>query len=874
MVRMKRPLSLAYKILLAFLAVLLPIVLAFFLGIENTRKHVEEIILDELRSVSEARAGRLDLFLEVLRNRMTDFASDGIIKNELELAVKGGLAENPALSAYLVGNKLPIVRDIDRLSVINYSGVTVASTNRSVIGRAQQGEEFFEKGLEGTTVAVRPSGLEGRPELAVASPVFGRANGRPRGAIAGFVPLEDIDDFFMGERRVAIDAAALSSGVEYRSLDIYLVGRDRLMLTRSPLADLPPLEQRVDTEAVSACFDRGRDYSGFYPDYRGIEVAGSSICMPSYGWVFITEVDREEAMRPVRDIRLVGMATFAVTAFLLSGLFAFFFRVIVRQLRRLAASSRQIAAGNYDISLPVGSMDEIGVLTSSFNDMARQVKDRSVALRASEERFRAIMDNTINIVYLKSPDGSYQFINKRYEELFRLRNEDVRGMTDHDIFPKEIADAFRANDLKALASPVPLEFEEIAPVDGHRVYISVKFRLTDAGGAPYALAGISTDITELKRSQEALRKSEASLANAQRIAHIGNWDWDIPGDELAWSDEVYRIFGLDPDEFGATYEAFIGYVHPEDREFVMREVNDAVMYGKPYSIDHRVLLSDGTEKIVHEQGEVVFDESGRPLRMSGTVQDITDRKRAEEEVIRLNEELEARVEERTRQLQAANQELESFSYSVAHDLRSPLRVIDGFSRIVLKDYEGTLDEAGRDHLQRIHGASARMGQLIDALLKLSQVMRAGLKKEDVDITALSWAVADELVKGQPSRSAEFVIAEGMTARGDASLLRLVLENLIGNAWKFTSKKEAARIEVGLETGEAGQAFFVRDNGAGFDMKYADRLFNPFQRLHGDAEFPGTGIGLATVHRIIRRHGGRIWAVGQKGQGATFYFTIQ
>jgi PAS domain S-box-containing protein len=1001
-VRMKRSFPLAYKILLAFIAVLLPIIIVFFLSLNSTRKHVEELILDDLRSISEARAGELFLFFEIMRNRVIDFASDGVIRDEFEKAVRAGVSESRPLSEYIVANKFPLEKSFFRISVINTSGVTIASTNSGAIGNVQSEEEFFLNGIEGITISMREKGLRGVPELAVATPVHSRSDGKLLGVIVGFVTLEKLEAVFMGTPELAEEDIKWSALSSYKSLDIYLVNRDRLMLTKSPLAQLPPLKQKVATAPVEACFEKGQDYSGYYTDYRGVDVAGSSICMLPYRWVFVAEVDTKEALHPVREIRLYGLVTMIVAIALISALVAFFYRVAVKQLRRLAASSREMAAGNYDITLPVESEDEIGVLTDSFNNMARQVKERNQALRESEARFRAIMDNTINVVYLKSPDGRYIFINRIYEALFHVSNEGVRGKTDHDLFPREVADVFRENDQKALESPAPLEFEETVPFDGRRIYLSVKFRLLDESGKPYALAGISTDITELKRSQEALRRSEASLANAQRIAglgsweydltamkgswseetyslfgirkeewtngyddfmrvlhpdykdmvlrtietscstgraysmdykiirpdgtqrfmheegevvcvdeipvklsgtvqditgrvaaeaalrrseaslanaqriaHIGNWDWDIVTNELIWSDEIYRIFGVAPKEFGATYDAFLGYVHPDDREFVMSSVSKALSDRMPYSIDHRVVLGDGAERIVHEQGEVTFDESGKAVKMSGTVQDITERKRAEEEVRKLNIELEKRVADRTRELQEAYQELEAFSYSVAHDLRAPLRIIDGFTRILLKEYQEKFDDTGRDYMARVSGASQRMGQLIDALLKLAHVMRTGITREEVDLSAFSENVAEELRKAEPGRRAVFSIAGGMAAKGDPSLLRLVLENLIGNAWKFTSKKEEASIEVGVEQAEDGGAvYFVRDNGAGFDMKYADRLFNPFQRLHAEMEFPGTGIGLSTVQRIIQRHGGRIWAIGQKDRGATFYFTLQ
>ena len=389
------------------------------------------------------------------------------------------------------------------------------------------------------------------------------------------------------------------------------------------------------------------------------------------------------------------------------------------------------------------------------------------------------------------------------------------------------------------------------------------------------VASVFDEMAEsLEEREHQARASEARFTNIVNLAADAIISMDEEQRILIFNQGAERIFGYPAAEvvgqpLDMLLPAHLAQTHREHVHRFAAEPEAARGMSRRAEIHGR--RKDGTG-FSAEASISKVKENGN-LRFTVFLRDISARKRVEDEIRQLNVSLEQRVRERTAQLEDANKELESFSYAVSHDLRTPLRGIDGFSQALMEDYADKLDDQGKGYLQRMRAASQRMAELIDDMLRLARVTRAPMQPEPVDLNTLAHSIIAEFQRTQPQRPVDVVIESGLNAAGDPKLLRVLLENLLANAWKFTGKQPHPRIELGARHDNGTPVYFVRDNGVGFDMKYAHKLFGAFQRLHAVTEFPGTGIGLATVQRIVHRHGGRTWAEGTEGNGATFFFTL-
>jgi PAS domain S-box-containing protein len=518
---------------------------------------------------------------------------------------------------------------------------------------------------------------------------------------------------------------------------------------------------------------------------------------------------------------------------------------------------------------------------SNLVAVIRDITDRNqaeIALRESEEQLRLAIEATKLGTWQLDLRTRERKWSERSKELFHLppsvhlTDELVLSLVhpeDRPRLEKAIPHALEPASGGELRS----EFRINIPGQLEARWIESQGHVLYENDEPAQMIGTMLDITDRKHSELALEAEKQLLRTLIDILPDYIYLKDLDSKFLASNEACAKLMGqsLPADLVGKTDAEF----YPKALAQQFREDELKVLSGTPLLNKEEVFLRpDGVTELLLTTKLPIKNREGKITGLVGYGRSISAERKAEAEIRKLNNELEERVQQRTAQLQAAVKELEAFSYSVSHDLRAPLRHINGFSKALLEDYGDQLDEQAKYYLREVRGASNQMAQLIDDVLDLARVSRTEMHQEKVNLTELAETVFSEVRKSDKGRNIVFHVTEGMEAIGDRRLLRIVMNNLLGNAWKFTSKKANAEITFGQELRDGELVYFVRDNGAGFDMKYVNKLFGVFQRLHTATEFEGTGIGLATIQRIVERHGGKVWAEGVVNEGATFWFTLK
>jgi len=551
-----------------------------------------------------------------------------------------------------------------------------------------------------------------------------------------------------------------------------------------------------------------------------------------------------------------------------------------------------VTTGNYDVA-PRSQKREIEALKEELREtreildairsgaadalvVARNGKEMVYTLENADKPFRIFLEEMQEGAVTVDRNGLVVYANRRFADFVGAPLESVMGSSFHDhvcTADQALVQGFLRNQ-SGHAEKI-----EVSLRVGHQlvpVFLTASPFCIDDTPAGKFLCIVVTDLTS-QRTVEAAAAVDREWKNRYEavVRASGHllYDWNPHTDDVLFGGDIERCIGYSLAEMSRDGKRWEDLVHPEDAQRFQTERMRAVAQKGPFNLEYRILHQDGTVRHLQDNGYPLIDAAGNVTNVVGFRVDVTERKRDEERIRQMNNELERRVLERTAELQFANKEMEAFCYSISHDLRAPLRSIRGYSEIVLQEFGSKLDSRGEDFLKRACDSAAYMNQLLDDLLRLSVISRGELQREETDLSEMARKIIATLKTADPNRQVNLKIGRDLRVRGDARLLQIALSNLLSNAWKFTGRKPNATIEFDLIERAGERVFFVRDNGEGFDMEWKHRLFGVFERLHSANDFPGTGIGLAIVQRIIQRHRGRIWAEGKRGEGASFYFTL-
>jgi PAS domain S-box-containing protein len=797
-------------------------------------------------------------------------------------AVSGG--DMTACAAYLRKLQSQSPQALGTFGLLDASGRIICRANPAPSPFVSADRLFFRNAMATGRFSVGEftiSRASGRPVLTFGLPVFDDGVATPKGVAYVAVDVGQADENL---RRLTL-ASGMTLLVADRTGIVIAAAGPNAAKVGSPLPH----------DFLKTALDQAQSLTGTRTDAQGTEwiLGVKPIGRADEGRLFVAGlISRDDVVAPSAARLWMQLGALAIITFVAAALaWALGDRVLVQPVRRLLGRIDALSHDEFPLVEPAkaGSLNELRELDLRLVGVARRLAERALQ-RDGAMAEMAHQKNLLESVFEGMAEGVLVVDHQgRVLQLNSAARQILGGLTDlasHNDYIRLKPEALGIYLLDG-TTPCPPEQRPVTrAIAGEGVE---NFRFVVRGvlsrglerviqGSARPLAGLDGrqagavvvffDITAAWRAERELRESEARYRTLFEANPHPMWVYDRETLRfLTVNDAAVQKYGYTSDDFHAMTIADIR--PPQDLPALHDRMGEIDVVSGPHSTRH--VLRDGSEIWV-EVSSHSLDYNGRPARMV-LAHDVTNLLDAQLQLQHLNETLERRVHERTSQLAVSNKELESFSYSVSHDLRAPLQVIDGFGRALLAQHAGSLDDRGRHYLDRIRDNTRQMSNLIDDLLSLARVTRSEIRAERVDLSARAETIVERLRQRFPLREITVEIEPGMVVPGDPVLLGVLLENLIGNAWKFTSRVSEARVRVGSRA-EAGETvFWVSDNGAGFDMAYISKLFTPFQRLHAERDFEGTGIGLATVHRIVARHGGRVWAEATPGQGATFHFTL-
>ena len=849
--------------LLAIVPILVFSCLAYYAG----RRAIETEVSNHLVSTNLLKGNELYRWIDDNKRSLEELAQRPLVAQYSALLAghNSSTAEYAAARESLVAEHLlPRVssgRGFTELFIIcPRHGIILASSDALQEGKYRDEEPFYTQGKTGTYVyGVYFSPSREQLALTIGTPVRDR-QGNLAGVLAGQLNLGDLSAIISAQSGLSL------------SEDTYLVNASNFFITEPRFGTGYALRKTVRSEGVNKGLS-GRDGVAYYSDYRDVPVIGAYKWLPEYSIVLITEVNQAEAYAPIYNVGWTIMALLLVLIVIVIATGFLVARSVTLPVRRLVEGTEEIGSGNLDYRVGTKTADEIGGLSRAIDRMADELKATTVSrneLIESEEKYRLIIENSRDMIFTLDNAGIFMFMSPAFERMLGYKPADMTG--------RPIGSLIHPDDARMVGDSLKLFIEkgEFAAGLEYRVkhasgewrwHATSGNRVLNNRGELLSFVGIAHDITERKKVTDELRllseRQEAILAAVPNIIMEVDenkvYTWanqaaiEFFGEDAIGREAAYYFVG-EQDTYNAVEPLFSGDEHT-------------------FYVESWQRRKDGESRLLAWSCRVLKDGSGRIRGALSSAQDITERKRVEEAIRELNERLEERVLERTAQLEAANRELEAFSYSVSHDLRAPLRAIDGYTQILQEDHMPGLDAEGRRVCSVISQSARNMGTLIDDLLSFSRMGRSEMQLSRIDMATMANSIYYELTTPEQRGHIDFSVGPVPAAEADPALMRQVWSNLISNAIKFSSRQPRAVITIGGSEGNKENFYSVQDNGAGFDMQYIDKLFGVFQRLHSAGEFDGNGVGLAIVQRVVRRHGGRVWALGEVNRGAIFSFTL-